>query len=357
MLDCKKIVLMIENKRLYQALASIIKKKGYEIVTKYPALSDINLIKINIRNDKSTQFIRDAYNQLLKENEKPPLIIVLDYRIDLGLDRSIDPDKKKILRTLLISNVIYTRSKSFSNNRINFIFVGGPNDIKELEIFKDYPHFIFKTVKTTNETINTILDFYINNPDKTKSAFKFDYLLIDETNDITIPATKFENIIKEMENEKRTIENKEKTKNQTPIMDGEFEPAKIIYKISDIRLYADGEIYNIENNPKFGKYKCNIIYVVGYFVNKTIPAVNAKIEKFISEELPKIRKITPEDKIVVSLNSHSVIDGATTHALNTLISFKLHHYKNISILTDEKNYKKMENSPGFISIRKFIKRY
>ncbi len=357
MLDCKKIILMTENKRLNQALASIIKKKGYDVVTKYPALSDINLIKLNIKNVKSTQFIRDAYNKFLKENNKPPLLIVLDYRIDLGLDKNIDPDKKKILRTLLISNVIYTRSQSFSQNRINFVFVGGPNDINELEIFRDYPHFIFKTVKTTDGTINSILDSYINDLDKTKKLFKFDYLLIDETNNINHSSEKFENILKELETEKRTIENKEKTKDQTPIMDGDFEPAKILFKISDARLYADGEIYNIENNPKFEKYKCDIIYIVGYFVNKTIPVVNSRIEKFISEELPKIRKIDPEDKILISLNSHSVIDGATTHALNSLISFKLHNYKNISIITDEKNYKKMENSPGFISLRKFIKRY
>ncbi len=351
-----KIVIITENRRLYQALSNIIiKKKNCSIEENIPALSDLNLIKTQIKVVKKTFFIREAYSDFIKTYNCPPLALILDYKIDLGLEKSLDPDNKKLLRTFLISSVIFTKSSNFNiANNINMIFIGKPKDIKELEIFKDCPHMIFKTVKTTNPTINSFLDYYIKNPIEAKKIFYFDYLIIDNTNDVVKPAEKFEKILDKILERKETLMHKEKTKNQTPIIKGNFEPAKIMYKISNARLYIDGKIYNIENNPKFNEYKPDIVYIVGYYVNNTIQDVNKKLEKFFVEDLPKIKKVTPEEKIVLSLNSHTVIDGATTHALNTLLSYKLHMFKNISIITTEENYKKMGNSPGFISLKKFL---
>lgn len=355
MSDGNKIVIITENKRLYQALSNVIKKKDCIIETGIPALCDLNLIKTQVKIYKNTAFLRKAYSDFVKINGSPPLSLVLDYRIELGLEKSIDPDKKKVFRTFLISSVIFTKSHNFkSGDTINMILIGAPKDVREFEIFKDYPHIVFKTVRTTNQTINSFLDYYMKNPSETKKIFHFDYLVIDESNDVVEPAKKFEKILDKLREHKERIVYKEKVKGQTPIMEGMFEPAKIMYKISDARLYVDGEILNIENNPEYNEYQPDIIYIVGYYVNSTLQEVNKKLERFLTDDLPKIRKVTPEEKIILSLNSHTVIDGATTHALNTLLSYKLHEFKNIVIITSDDNYRKMENSPGFISLRKFI---
>lgn len=350
-----KIIVLTENQRLYHALANVIKEKKCIIDTSIPALSDLNLIKTQLKVSKNTSFLRVAYSEFLKTNNSLPLAIIMEYKIDVGLEKAIDPDKKKILRAFLISNVTYTKSHSFNpNSCINMIFIGGPGDARELDIIKDYPHLIFKTVKTTNESINSFLEYYTKNPTETKKIFHFDYIIIDETNDVVGPSRDFEKILDGLLISKEKMEVQEKIKDQTPIMEGDFEPAKIMYKISDARLYVDGEIFNIENKPKFDKYQEGTIYIVGYYVNNTVQEVNRKLDKFLTEDLPKIKKITPEDKIILSLNSHTIIDGATTHALNTLLSYKLYDFKNIHILTSAENQKKIKNSPGFISLRKFI---
>ncbi|MBN1897623.1 MAG: hypothetical protein JW827_02515 [Spirochaetes bacterium] len=355
MSENKKVLIITQNKRLLQALTNIIKNKDCSLVSGYPGLNDISLMKLQIKIKKNTSFIRTSFNQFIKDNGGPPVTIVLDYRMDLGLDDSLDPDKKKLFRTFIISSILLSRANTFGTyNTISMIFVGGPGDVKHFKAFKQYPNIVFKTVRTNNQQINDILDYYITHPEEANKIFYFNYLIINESNDVIEPSKKFEKILDKVLSYQEKIVYKEKVKDQTPIMDGKYEPAKVVFKYSNSYVYLDGKTMNIENNQTYQQYKVNTVYIDGYYVNSTLQEVNRKLEKFFLEDLPKIRKVTPEDRIELDLNHHSIIDGATTHALNILVSFKLHEYKNIEILTNNENYRKMEKSPGFISLRKHI---
>ena len=153
---------------------------------------------------------------------------------------------------------------------------------------------------------------------------------------------------------RQSLLNLKKGKDQTGILTGKFDAAKVLYKISDLRLYMEGKIYNIENNPKFDKYKENVVYILGYYVQSNMSEVNTKLEKFLLDDLPKIKQLTIDTELNISLEGHTIIDGGVAPALNILLSIKLKDFKNIRLTTSPVNYNKMENSPGFISLRKYI---
>lgn len=349
-----KIILLTKHKRLYKSLRQTIKQKKLECETDITSLCDVDHIIKMIRITKNTLFIRDAYSDFIKKNNGTPLCIILDYKIDLGLSADLDPDKMKLIRTFLIASVILNNMTGLQYNMTNIILIGSPVHLKQFELFKSNPNLIFTVIKTSNPKLNQLLDKTINNSEVARSLFYFNYLLIDEANDVISPARKLEIIIDKILVKKQSIINKEKTKHQTGLISGHYVPAKILYKISGVKLYLDGKLYDIENNHEFNKYENNVIYIIGHYVHNNVNEVNKKIEKFILDYLPKLRTLSLNTEINISLNSHTIIDGGITPALNILLSTKLKDFKNIRLITSPENFVKMEKSPGFISLKNYI---
>lgn len=350
----KQFILLTVNKRLYQALSQAIRSKKLDVETGFQALSDLDYIRKFLSRTKNTSFIREAYSSFIKKYSGTPLGIIIDFRIDLNLEPELDPDRMKLMRTLLISGVILSNMTDLVYNLTNIICIGGPENLNQFKVFKEKPHLLFKLCKTSNPQINRLLEDKVNYPDKTMATFFFDYILIDEKNDIISASKKLELIIDNILARKQSLINREMTKNQTQILKGEHEPARIIFKISSQRMYMDGQIVNIEENAQFANYPENIIHVLGYYVSSTLSTVNEKIRRFILEDLPKIRKIDADTEIILHLGPEAVIDGSTTPSLNIFFSITLRDFKNIHVVPSPENFGKMERSPGFISLKNYI---
>ncbi|MDD5067743.1 MAG: hypothetical protein PHF84_11925 [bacterium] len=349
-----KFILLTANKRLFQALSQAIRSKKLDLETDLPPLCDIDYIRKILVRTKNTSFIREAYSNFIKKYNGTPLGIIIDYKIDLNLDPELDPDKMKLLKTLLISGVILSNMTNLNYTFTNLICIGSPDSLNQFKVFKDKPFLLYKWMKTSNPQINRLLENKVLYPEKTIETFSFDYILIDEKNDIISASKKLELIIDHIVSRKQSYINREMTKNQTEILKGDFEPAKLIFKISSHRAYMDGKIYDVENNPKFKAFEESMIYIIGHYVNSTLTVVNEKIKKFLLEDLPKIRKIDQDTEINIILNDEAVIDGSTTPSLNIFFSITLRDYKNIHLIPSPQNFGKMEKSPGFISLKNFI---
>ncbi len=350
----EKVIILTKNRRLLKALLQSIRKNNLEYETETTSLYDMDHITRLIKSIKNTSFIREAYSNYIKENNGTPLCIIMDYKIDFGLSKELDPDNMKLLRTFIVSSVILTNTTNLAYNVTNIILIGSPQHLKQLELFKTNPFLSYKVVRTENPRVNQLLNQALEDPEQTRHLFTMNYLLIDESNDTLSAANKLEVILADLIKKKQSLLNWKKTRDQTELISGKYEAAKLLYKISEVRLFLDGKIYNIENNPKFDKYKENSIYIQGYYIHNNVNEVNAKIEKFILDDLPKIRKISTDTEINIHLNSHTMIDGGIAPALNILLSIKLKDFKNIHLITSPVNFKKIEKSPGFISLRNYI---
>ncbi len=349
-----KVVVLTQNRRLCKALLQSIKNTNLEYESEITSLYDMDHITRMIRNTKDTRFIREAFSEYINENNGPPLCVILDYKADFGLPKNLDPDNMKLLRTFAISSVILTNISHLVYNVANIVLISSPTYLKQLEMFKLHPHLIFKIARTENPQLNKMLDDVLDNPEKIKHLLTINYILMDETNDCISAANKLEIILDKLIQKRQSLINLKMGKDQTQILAGKHEPARILYKISDVRMYIDGKIFNIEDNTKFDKYKENIIYIQGYYVQNNVTLVNEKLEKFILDDFPKIKQLSIDSEINISLEDHTIIDGGISPALNILLSIKLKDFKNIHLITSPVNFTKMENSPGFISLRNYI---
>jgi len=350
----EKVIILTTNNRLCKALLQSVRKKNLEYESENISLYDMKHITRMVRTTKNTLFLREAFGNFIKENNGTPLCIVIDYKIDFGLPRNLDPDNMKLLKTFLVSSVILTDKTNLTYNVTNLVLISSPQNLKQLDMFKANPYLAYKIVKTENQQVNQLLEKAAGSAEKGNSLFSIDYLLIDESNDTLSAAHKLEVILDNLLKKKQSLMNLKKTEGQTEIISGKYEAAKILYKISDARLYLDGKVFNIENNDKFEKYKEDVIYILGYYIQNNVNQVNEKLEKFILEDLPRLRNISIDTEINISLNSHTIIDGGIAPALNILLSIKLKDFKNIHLITSPVNFKKIEKSPGFISLRNYI---
>ena len=50
-------------------------------------------------------------------------MIIMDYLIDFGLPQSIDPDRRKLLRTFLIAFTILANGKGFGSATSNIVLI------------------------------------------------------------------------------------------------------------------------------------------------------------------------------------------------------------------------------------------
>ncbi len=350
----EKVIILTENKRLLKALLQSVKQKNLEYETEIMSLYDMDHIKKMITTTKNTRFIREAFGSFIKENNGPPLCIILDYKFDFGLDESLDPDNMKLLRTFAISSVILVNISHLVYNVSNIVLIGSLEHLKQLEMFKSNPHLIFKIVKTENPQLNKMLDDAVKDPDKIKSLLSINYILMDEKNDCLSASNKLEVIFDKLIQKRQSLINLKMGKNQTGIITDHHEPARIIYKISDSRMYVSGKTFDIQDNSKFNKYRENIIYIHGYYIQNNASKVSDRLERFIIDDLPKIKSISIDTEINISLEEHTIIDGGIAPALNILLSIKLKDFRNIRLITSPVNFNKMENSPGFISLRNYI---
>ena len=350
----QKVIVLTRNKRLLRALILPIKQKGLEYESEIISLCDIEHIAKMIKSTGNTRFLRGAFSDLIKENNGTPLCIIIDYLVDFGLSKELDPDNMKLLRTFAISSIILANTTNLQYNNTNIVLISSPEYLKQMEMFKLNPHLVFKIAKTQNSGLNKMLDEVLENPEKIKRIFTMNHILMDETNDYMSAANKLEILLDKYIQEKKSLHNLKKSKSQTEILTGEYEPARILFKISDTKIYIDGKIFNIEGNPKFEKYKENIIYLQGYYVQSNVTRVNEALEKFILVDYPKIKSLSIDSEINISLGDHTIIDGGITPALNILLSIKLKDFKDINLITSPVNFAKMENSPGFISLRDYI---
>ncbi len=354
-MDNKKTILLTDNIRLHKALLPELKKREINIENEIKEISNLNYIKTVINLRKNTKFIQEGFSKFIKQNNSTPVATIIDYRVNIDKDNPRAVPSFPLCRSFVITSALLNTLPDIKYNKYNYILIGTPTDLKIFEIFKSYPHMIFKNLIKSYPALDKILNKYANDGNYTKSLFYFDYLIVDNiNNDVTPAVVKFGEIINKILENQEKEQHQEKVKGQTPILSGEFEPAKVLFKISDSRVYVDGKLFNIENNPKFDKYKENIIYIVGHFVNSTKDKVAENIAKLILNDLAKLKKVTPDSPINISVNSHTIVDGSTVPTLSVLIGTKLSQFKNVHILTSNKNLSKFQNSPGFITIRKYI---
>ena len=119
----QKSILLTQDRRLEQFIKVLMRTKKKELESEFPLLSDLNALRTDIQQYGNTLHLRGEFGSFIKSFGFPYMII-MDYFIDFGLPKSVDPDMRKLLRTFLIAFTILANGKGFDSATSNLVLRG-----------------------------------------------------------------------------------------------------------------------------------------------------------------------------------------------------------------------------------------
>jgi hypothetical protein len=346
----QKIMLISDNSRISMPIKTSITPFGLEIDEEFLNLHSLSLMRKAINSTKSTNFIRSELLRFIKQNGYPFLTII-DYKIDTGLGADIDPDKMKILRTILISYIILSKGNGFENLKANIILLGTNSQQQEILKIETNPHLILGLLATKDESINAFITELKKDMAKFSKLFYIKGLNTEiRSDEIVLKLTAYIQTIKAREN---------LTKPSTPESDApkhdaeDHDTPRLIFRIDDNNVFSDGEIISDEKS-EFNNLNKNEFYVLGHWTNKTQLDLTKKIIKVVNSGVTRERKFDAEEKIIINLNGNCSVDAATTASIAQLLVRDLSGYKNIIFKVSQKNMEILQNSAGAQMIKKYL---
>jgi len=344
----RKGLVLSKSVSILQKIKEAANSMDFEVEENFPPLTSLDSIIELIQKNKSTAFLRTELLRFFKERGFP-YFIAIDFTIDTGLEKKLDPDKMKILRTFLISYIILSRGKDFSQLQGNFILFYNNQDKNKIASFQNNPQNILNNLATKDKIINSFIE-------ELKKDFKsFTKLFILKCLN---KEDNLEQIISELKlfTGKINIKNKyipvKKEEKTSTIDKTDYDPANILYKFSETKIYINGEIKDISD--KYKELKDDRMYLQGHWTNKTLAEVANKISKAIKSGLGKNKSFKAGQEILIDINQKTIIDSTIIMSISQLTSKELIDYKTI-FLINEKNREMLENSTGFNFIKNNVK--
>nr|HPJ37980.1 hypothetical protein [Spirochaetota bacterium] len=342
----RKVIVITENKRILMSLRNAFVKRDLEIETRFLNLTSLSIIRKVVANVKNTSPIRTELFKFIRE-VGIPYSIVIDYEIDLKLDAALDPDRKKLLRTLLISHVILSRGKGFELLRGNFLILADDRHYDSIKQYEDMPIRILDLLNTKNDVVNSFIKELRENPVLFNRIFYFKVINVNAPPDV------FQDEMNEYLNK---VEERVKQGvflkggNQASVIHDTADAGSVVFRVDQENVFIDGEERKLSGNQDYENIPVNEIHIVGSWTSRNKMEVGKKLNAMILN-LQNRDIINSGKRIVLAVGEKCVVDGSTASSLAQLLIQDLKNYTNIKLKVCDKSIKILENSKGFSMIR------
>jgi hypothetical protein len=346
----QKTIIITQYKRYKQLISQMMRKKNREIENSLPLLSDLEVIKNDISQNKNTINIRGEFGYFIKQYGFPYMIII-DYIIDFGLSSRADPDNRKLVRTFLLAYTILAHAQGYKGGSAHIVFIVEKKHESTVKQFAKYPLFLLDQIRCKDEKINSIIDSFAKDQEKVKNFFKIAYILVREDGKY---ADELERLEKIMNIYDSIISSQTHVESQPAVVldPGDDTPADVICRATIEKIIINGKLKPISTDQK-AQYIEKNIHLRGAVTTTTFPVVQERIlETFTA--MTKINPFKKEEKIFIHISEDTHIDGSFASSMGTFLSSVLSDYTGISINIGKDKLDKLKKSPGFIAIKDFI---
>ena len=345
----RKSIVITENKRALMSVRNSFVKRNIEIETRFLNLTSLSIIRRVVANVKNTSPIRTELFKFIREVGIPHSIVI-DYEIDLKLDAALDPDRKKMLRTLLISHIILSRGKGFELLRGNFLILADDRNYESLKNYESMPIRILDLLATKNDVVNKFIQELRADPVLFNRIFFFKVVNVNASPDV---------FQEEMNGFLDKVEERIKQgvfikgSSQASVINDSADAANIVFRVDQENVYVDGEEKKLVEAPDYENIPINEINVIGSWTNRNKMEVGKKLNVMILN-LENRGLINSGNRLVLTVGEKCVIDGSTASSLAQLLIQDLKNYVNIKLKVSDRSIKILENSKGFSMIREYI---
>jgi hypothetical protein len=356
----KKSILITSSDSLRNHFRSILKKHGIEVETE-PLLADVDAIEQDVRSTRNTSNIRTKFGEFIKKHGLP-FMLILDYMHDFGLDKELDPDKRKLLRTFAISYAILLQGKGYIRKHNQIVLIGEQNYQKHLLLLSKQPHHIFRLMRTENEKVNQFLDVFSQQPELADGYFDVNYIIRPDQGVIQGQLSKIVDLIKVAERKYESssqggnervgqgqVEGDE-SRTEAAVSKGSPEGVTLYYRLPDNRLIVDGEILNY-NKEAHGELMLETLYIKGQWWSQNQMEVVEQIVDLYKNTLVPTWKENHGDKeemnISIFLTDEVDLESGMVPSLIQMVERELKPLGKISLYISPHNREKLSKAAGF----------
>lgn len=341
-------VVLTSTSRYEMAVKAALNNAGITPVTGIPNLSSLSTISRVLQTTKNTGFIRAELYKFIQEYGFP-YMVVMDMRLNVGLERTDDPDNMKIFRAFLISYLIFSMGRGFDKLHLNMMLLYDEDDTEVAEMLSQSPEKILSALNTGNEKVNQL----IAQMKKDSAAFFriFSLKFVAKSN---IHKTIEDEVVafKQMIEGKNRIREKAVKTKLSSVSNDENEPATVFFQ-ADGYTYVNGELAESVDDELLDNLKDGDLYVVGHWTGRTAKEVSTRLKRSVSQAI-KDRHFKQTELLAIHLPEKCIIDGATASALAGIVISDLAAFTQKKLYVSRFNQATLAESQGFNMIKEFI---
>jgi hypothetical protein len=355
-----KTILMLQDKRITQYLKMFLGKRKKPIESEEPLLTDIDAVRNELFITRNTSNLRKAFGQFIK-TQGFPFLLIIDYVIDFGLMEKEDPDKRKVLRTFLISFIILANARGFDGACAHMVLLCSKKDSHIVKVYRNNPAILLKQLKTNDERVNTLIRSYIQNPEKLKQLLNIYPLVKPESGNYAEMQQELNRIIDQVEGSVKKARGAGLAPEETDapeeppapeMINEDHPPADVICRATRDRIVVNGKVRPISEEER-NKYPEKNIFLEGAITVKTATEVCDRILQLF-QTMTKLNPFRKEERIFIRVPDTSLIDGAFPSAVGSFLNGSLNEYTGISIDLGPENSRKLQGSRGIIAIKDYL---
>ncbi|MFW5808707.1 MAG: hypothetical protein ACOC2H_07085 [Spirochaetota bacterium] len=342
----KYAVVLTSTSRFDMVVKSALNRVGIKPITDIPNLSSLSTISRVLRTTRNTAFIRAELYRFIQEYGFP-YIVVMDFKLDVGLDKTNDPDNMKIFRAFLISYLIFSMGRGFEKLHLNLMLLYDEQDTEIAQMLGQKPEKILSALNTRNEKVNELIAQLKKDSASFYRIFTFRFVAksdIHRTIDDEI--TQFKQTIES----KKKIRDKVVKKNAASVSKEENEPASVFFTANG-QLYINGEAADFDEYEESGDD--GDLIVKGHWTGMTSMEVSNRIKRSISQAI-KDRNFKQDRPVNIHLPEKCIIDGSIASVLAGIVITDLSSFPNKKIHVSRFNQATLSESQGFNMIKEFV---
>jgi len=313
-------------------------------------LGSLKKIREDSAASGSLSFIKKDILDYIK-NRNFPFLYVLDLRINTGIDN--DTDTLRILKTLLLTYIILTRSEYSKDIILNLALIAAPEDFPRIHSMINNSELILNILKTGDTNINSVIDELKNNAEKFNNHFTVsfieksqDHFKVQAELNLFITKIKFKEKLREkIRNQQRKLERGIDNKKTVP--------AQVLYSDGST-LFINGENAGEEENGLYQNLKPGEFYIHGPFTGYNRLEIVNRIIKLIKKGLNHDIKFAKDENIFINLDSRCRVDTTIPVTLAQLLVKDLTDYKKIRIKIGKKNNEIMKGGQGYSMLSRYL---
>ncbi|MDA3899627.1 MAG: hypothetical protein PF637_03800 [Spirochaetes bacterium] len=344
----KRALFFSNDKRVELQLRKALQAIDVDLVKDIPNLSSLATIKTVIKSVKGAGFMRaELFNFIQKHGY--PYLVIMDLRLDLGLDNRDDPGKLKLLKTFLISYIIFSMGRGFDKLHLNLVLVYSSDDEATVEGLSEDPSRLLSLLHTKNEEVNALISRMKSTPELFNKIFSISFVPrqgIETSLEDTIVALKSTIAA-------RNNLTDERVKKSLGAVENSEKSAAEVYFVNGKHWFANGHV--CETPPeRYAQAESGNLFIEGYWTAHTAKEVSQRIVRSVSAAA-KEPDTSDNQQLTIHLQEKCIIDGTIASILAGLILQHLsRNFSHVSVRVSRYNEPILKKSQGFSMIKEYL---